>query len=105
VDEQNQPFRAADLAALLRTAIFDAEDAAAFLGIRTESLAQALYRRRIACVRYGAGRDQRFFARGDLEDYAYARGPGASSDVTTAKVLEVRTERGKRVVREVARRW
>jgi hypothetical protein len=104
VDEHERPFRAANLAMLLRTFIFDPEDAAAFLRIRTSSLDQAAYRRRIAYVRYGSGRDNRFFAVGDLEDYASARGPGLRSEVGPARPLEVVTQDGKRVVRRVLTR-
>ncbi len=105
MDEQVGPMRAADLAGMLRTLIFDADDAATLLGICPGSLNQALYRRRIAYVRYGDAKDNRFFTRADLDDYATGRGPGASSDVQTAKAYQVMTREGKKVVREIEHTW
>jgi hypothetical protein len=99
--ERDYVLRAADLAAMLRTAIFDLEDAAELLGIRTGSLTQAMYRRRIAYVRY---RGHVYFALEDLRDYANARGPGLLSEIGPARVLEVVGEGRTREVRKLVPR-
>lgn len=70
--------RAGRLKRMLRTRIFDVEDAAAFLGIEPESLRAAAYRRRISSVHY-AGRT--YFAYSDLADYRDLRDRGRASSV------------------------
>lgn len=92
-----QTFRAADLAAMLRSEVFDLDDAAAFLGLETGSLWAALYRRRIRYVQY---RTHKYFAVSDLIDYMHRRGTGLSSELGRERPIEVVTVDGKRVARE-----
>lgn len=81
-------FRASDLADLLAKEIFDAEDAARFLGIERNSIEYAAYRKRIPYVQYGA---KKLFTRSDLMDYATHRGRGRSSGLQDATVLVVKS--------------
>lgn len=69
-------FKARDLADLLSKEIFDAEDAAKFLGIARNSIEYAAYRKRIPWVGYGA---KKLFTREDLLAYASGRGRGRES--------------------------
>lgn len=71
-------FRAADLAALLKREVFDAEDAAAFLHIARNSIEYACHRGRIPFVQYGA---KKLFTRRDLMDYHSKRGRGRDSQL------------------------
>lgn len=80
-------FRAADLAALLGREVYDAEDAARFLGIARNSIEYATYRRRIPYVQYGA---KKLFARADLMDYASNRGRGRESSLEDSPVYVVK---------------
>lgn len=82
-----EEFRAADLAELLSKEIFDAEDAAKFLGIERNSIEYAAYRRRIPFVQYGA---KKLFTRADLQDYARNRGRGRDSRLQDANVILVK---------------
>jgi hypothetical protein len=81
-------FRAQDLADLLAKEIFDAEDAARFLGIERNSIEYAAYRKRIPYVQYGA---KKLFTRADLMDYATNRGRGRDSKLQEAQVLVVKS--------------
>jgi Helix-turn-helix domain len=67
---------AAELADLLSHEIFDADDAARFLGLARNSIEYAAYRKRIAYVQYGA---KKLFTRKDLLEYASKRGRGRDS--------------------------
>lgn len=80
-------FRAAQLAHLLRTEVFDTEDAAKLLDIERGSLDYAAYRLRIAHVRLGA---KKLFCRLDLEDYRAKRDRGAKSQLGRAPVYIVK---------------
>lgn len=80
-------FRAEDLATLLSRDIFDAEDAARFLGIARNSVEYAAYRKRIPYVQYGA---KKLFTRQDLLDYASNRGRGRESRLEDAPVHVVK---------------
>ena len=75
--------RSEDLAKLLSRDIFDAEDAAKFLGIARNSIEYAAYRKRIPYVQYGA---KKLFTRADLMDYASMRGRGRDSKLEDAPV-------------------
>lgn len=77
-----EPLRATDLAQMLSTEIFDAEDAARFLGIKRNSIEYAAYRNRIPFVVYGA---KKLFTRADLLDYASNRGKGRESKLQEIK--------------------
>ena len=79
--------RAEDLATLLSKDIFDADDAAQFLGIARNSIEYAAYRRRIPYVQYGA---KKLFTRADLMDYAANRGRGRDSRLEDAKSFVVK---------------
>lgn len=81
-------FRASDLADLLAKEIFDAEDAARFLGIERNSIEYAAYRKRIPYVQYGA---KKLFTRSDLMDYATNRGRGRDSRLQEASVHVVKS--------------
>jgi hypothetical protein len=81
-------FRASDLADLLAKEIFDAEDAARFLGIERNSIEYAAYRKRIPYVQYGA---KKLFTRADLMDYATNRGRGRDSKLQEASVHVVKS--------------
>ena len=81
-------FRAHDLADLLAKEIFDAEDAARFLGIERNSIEYAAYRKRIPFVQYGA---KKLFTRADLIDYSRNRGRGRDSRLQDAEVLIVKS--------------
>lgn len=80
-------FRAEDLANLLSRDIFDAEDAARFLGIARNSVEYAAYRKRIPFVQYGA---KKLFTRSDLMDYASNRGRGRDSKLEDATGYKVK---------------
>ena len=80
-------FRAADLADLLSSQIFDAEDAAEFLGLARNSIEYAAYRRRIPYVQYGA---KKLFTRQDLVDYRDKRGRGRESKLEDAPRILVK---------------
>jgi hypothetical protein len=80
-------FRAVDLAALLGKEVYDAEDAARFLGIARNSIEYAAYRKRIPYVQYGA---KKLFTRADLMDYATNRGRGRESALEDAPVFVVK---------------
>lgn len=82
-----RPLRACHVAAMLRTTVFDLEDAAAFLAIEPETLTMQVYRRRIASVRYGNGR---YFALGDLVDYRQDRDRGRLSNLVPKRSILVR---------------
>jgi hypothetical protein len=86
--------KAARLARMLQTRIFDVDDAAAFLGIQPESLRAAAYRRRISSVQY-AGRT--YFAYSDLADYRADRDRGRASNVMPGKAHFVHRFRPNRV--------
>lgn len=79
--------RASELADLLGKDIFDAEDAARFLGIDRNSLEYAAHRKRIRYVHYGA---KKWFARTDLLDYARNRGRGRESKLETVEPIIVK---------------
>lgn len=81
--------RAAELARLLRTQIFNATDAAQFLGIEPEGVIQAARRGRLTHVRY---KHLRLFAREDLLDYMRQRGPGRASEIRPAVTFVARHE-------------
>lgn len=85
--QPKQEFRAEDLANLLSRDIFDAEDAARFLGIARNSIEYAAYRRRIPYVKYGA---KKLFTRADLLDYRANRGRGRESRLEDAAVHVVK---------------
>jgi len=85
--QPKQEFRADDLAALLSKDIFDAEDAAKFLGIARNSIEYAAYRNRIPYVQYGA---KKLFTRADLVDYRSNRGRGRESRLEDAPVHVVK---------------
>lgn len=76
------------MADLLSKEIFDAEDAARFLGIERNSIEYAAYRRRIPYVQYGA---KKLFTRMDLMDYASRRGRGRDSKLEQAQALIVKS--------------
>ena len=80
-------FRAPDLAALLGKEVYDAEDAARFLGIARNSIEYAAYRKRIPHVQYGA---KKMFAKADLLDYASNRGRGRESTLEDSPVFVVK---------------
>lgn len=81
-----EEFRAADLAALLGREVLDAEDAAAFLGIKRQSLESASLRKRIPFVHYGA---KKWYTRADLLDYHAKRGRGRDSRLDEIEPIEV----------------
>lgn len=85
--QPKQEFRAEDLANLLSRDIFDAEDAARFLGIARNSIEYAAYRRRIPYVQYGA---KKLFTRSDLMEYSQNRGRGRESRLEDATVHVVK---------------
>lgn len=80
-------FRAQELSELLARHIFDADDAADFLGIKRNSLEYAAYRKRIPYVQYGA---KKLFTRQDLEEYAARRGKGRYSQLEEVDPVEVK---------------
>jgi len=81
------PLRAAQLAELLTTEVFDAEDAAKFLGLARNSIEYAAYRKRIPFVQYGA---KKLFCRADLLDYASNRGRGRDSKLENVDSIVVK---------------
>jgi hypothetical protein len=81
-------FTAEELADLLSKDIFDAEDAARFLGIARNSIEYAAYRHRIPYVQYGA---KKLFTRHDLLAYASDRGRGRDSRLSEQPVFVVKT--------------
>lgn len=83
--------KAKELAKLLGSDIFDAEDAAEFLGIDRQSLETACIRHRIRYVQYGS---KKFFARGDLKDYARNRGHAHNSNLVDVEPIVVKPGRG-----------
>lgn len=85
--QPKQEFRAEDLANLLSRDIFDAEDAARFLGIARNSIEYAAYRKRIPYVQYGA---KKLFTRADLQEYMRNRGRGRDSRLEDAPVHVVK---------------
>jgi hypothetical protein len=85
--QPKQEFRAEDLANLLSRDIFDAEDAARFLGIARNSIEYAAYRKRIPFVQYGA---KKLFTRADLIEYSRNRGRGRESRLEDAPVHVVK---------------
>lgn len=85
---QSGEFRAPELADLLSKEIFDASDAARFLGIERNSIEYAAYRKRIPFVQYGA---KKLFTRADLMDYAANRGRGRDSKLQDAVALVVKS--------------
>jgi hypothetical protein len=89
-----KPLTAHRLARMLRSRIFDVEDAAGFLGIQPESLRAAAYRRRISSVQY-AGRT--YFAYSDLAAYRADRDRGRASNVVPGRAHFVRRFRPNRV--------
>lgn len=84
---KSEEFGAEQLADLLSKEIFDAEDAARFLGIARNSIEYAAYRRRIPYVAYGA---KKLFTRQDLLDYASKRGRGRDSKLEEAPFFVVK---------------
>jgi len=85
--QSKDEFRAEDLANLLSRDIFDAEDAARFLGIARNSIEYAAYRKRIPYVQYGA---KKLFTRTDLVEYMRNRGRGRDSRLEDSPVLVVK---------------
>ena len=94
--EASGALRAEDLAQLVRTQMFDLDDAAAFLGLDRSGIWAACYRRRIRFVQYGR---HKYFAIDDLRSYAAARNRGLASELVRERPLEVVTEGLRRVVR------
>jgi hypothetical protein len=80
------PVRAKDIAAFLEGQVYDAEQAAAYLGIARNSIEYACYRGRIPFVGW---QGKKLFARADLDDYAADRGTGRGSHLRTVKPIQV----------------
>jgi hypothetical protein len=70
LDGRFDDLHATDLAALVRVLIFDAEDAAAYLGVSPFAFHFAVARGRIPFVEYHR---HQYFAVGDLQRYAVSR--------------------------------
>ena len=85
--DNDKEFRAEDLAAMLSKDVFDADDAAAMLGIERGSLEYATYRKRIPYVQYGS---KKLFTRADLMDYRARSGRGRESRLEPVEPIVVK---------------
>ena len=83
----NAEFRAEQLAAMLSKEVFDADDAAEYLGIERGSLEYAAYRKRIPYVQYGS---KKLFTRMDLMDYRSKSGRGRESRLEPVEPIVVK---------------
>lgn len=88
-----KPFTAAELAYLLSTEVFDAEQAAEYLGIARNSIEYAAYRKRIAYVAWAG---KKLFVRADLDAYVAQRGKGRGSHLRGVEPIAVEDTHRKR---------
>lgn len=82
-----EKFRAEDAAELMSKVIYDAEDAARFLGIARNSIEYAAYRHRIPYIQYGA---KKLFTKDDLLEYNSRRGRGRESKLEDEPVFVIK---------------
>lgn len=78
--------KAAQLKRLLEDEVFDIEAAAAYLGVRPNSVEVAAERGRIPYVHFSR---KKFFCKDDLDYYLRNRARGRASSLQTVEVFEV----------------